>query len=79
MPIHPELPEDEKKFQARRVHDRAMADALEAFMRGQLMNDNGDAVDSRKEAMVIAEGQAKKAVQNLKKTGADIDVFVHSR
>lgn len=68
--------ESDKDWKARAAYRDAFGAVMKKFLNGELVDESGKVVNDREKAMAMAELEARKATQLLKKTGVKLSVFV---
>lgn len=74
-PCSPGMPDD-KDWKAKQAYREAYGAVMKKFLNGELKNEKGEAVKDRDMAISMAEVEARKATQEMKKTGMKFSVFV---
>lgn len=69
-------PPDDKDWKAKQAYRDAFSTVMKQFLNGELKNEKGEVVKDRDMAVSMAEAEARKAVQSMKKTGLKFSVFV---
>jgi len=69
-------PPSDKDWKAKQAYRDAFSSVMKQFLNGELKNEKGEVVKDRDMAVSMAETEARKAVQSMKKTGLKFSVFV---
>jgi DNA-binding transcriptional regulator YhcF (GntR family) len=65
---------DDQKHKERQAYKKRFEQVLQDFLNGTL-KDGETVIDSREKATVMAESEARKAVQEMKKNGIKVSVY----